>query len=66
MWWDNKGCWGSIMVEDEKFVIVKRVKKEEGGKKEVNFIDEFLVSLLVKDLNIVLWGFIDDEIYCIK
>ena len=63
---DCKGCWGSIMAEDEKLTIVKRVKKEEGSNKEINLTDEVLVSLPVKDLNSVLRGFSDDEIFRIK
>lgn len=54
------------MAEDEKPAIVKRVKKEEGGKKEINLTDELLVTLPVKDLNTILRGFTDDEIYRIK
>lgn len=61
-----KGCWGGIMAEDEKPAIVKRVKKEEGMKKDINLTDEVLVTLPVKDLNTVLRGFSDDEIYRIK
>lgn len=49
-----KECWDGIMVEDEKLIIVKRVKKEEGNKKDVNFSDEVLVNLFVKDLNFFL------------
>ena len=54
------------MAEDEKLTIVKRVKKEEGNKKDVNLSDEVLVNLPVKDLNSFLRGFSDDEIYRIK
>lgn len=53
------------MVEDEKFVIVKWVKKEEDGE-DINLIDDVLVSLLVKDLNSYLCGYLDDEVYWIK
>lgn len=54
------------MAEDEKPAIVKRVKKEEGDGEDINLTDEVLVSLPVKDLNSVLRGFSDDEIYRIK
>ena len=54
------------MAEDEKPAIVKRLKKEEGVKKEMNLTDEVLVSLPVKDLNTVLRGYTDDESYKIK
>lgn len=54
------------MAEDEKPAIVKRVKKEEGSGKDINLTDEVLVNLPVKDLNTVLRGYSDDEIYRIK
>ena len=54
------------MAEDEKPAIVKRLKKEDGVKKEMNLSDDVLVSLPVKDLNTVLRGYSDDEIYKIK
>lgn len=63
---NNKACWGGIMAEDEKPAIVKRVKKEEGDGEDINLTDEVLVSLPVKDLNNVLRGYSDDEIYRIK
>lgn len=61
-----KECWDSIMAEDDKLTIVKRVKKEDGNKKDINLTDEVLVNLPVKDLNTVLRGFSDDEISQIK
>lgn len=53
------------MAEDEKPAIVKRVKKENDDE-DINLTDEVLVSLPVKDLNSVLRGFSDDEVYRIK
>jgi len=66
MFCDCRGCWGGIMAEDGKPATVKRVKKEEEVEQEVNLTDEVLVNLPVKDLNSVLRGFSDDEIYRIK
>ncbi|KAJ7370491.1 hypothetical protein OS493_032057 [Desmophyllum pertusum] len=54
------------MAEDEKPAIVKRVKKEDNDEKEDNLSDDRLVTLPVKDLNTVLRGFSDDEVYRIK
>lgn len=62
---DSKECWGGVMAEEEKPAVVKR-KKEDGVKKEMNLSDDVLVSLPVKDLNNVLRGYSDDEIFRIK
>ena len=54
------------MAEDQKPATAKRIKKEDGECKDLNLTDDMLVSLPVKDLNAILRGCSDEEIYRIK
>lgn len=63
----GRACWDGNMAEES--IDAKRMKKESVGEShgsEVDLTDDTLVSIPVKELNTVLRGLSDDEVYKVK